>query len=202
MDLRFLTVWFGQVVSQFGTSLSGFGAAVWVFVETESFAWLAALIVATMIPPLVTAPILGLIDRFDRRMVMLSADAGAAAATATVVLIWTFSDLRSWHLLGAAFLGGLFASLQRPAYAAAIPALIDRDRLERANGLVQMGPSLAVVAAPGVAGLLIAGPGVGSVFVVDLATFAVALVSVLVVRFRAKAEIAPDDDLRLLVAAR
>ncbi|MEM9654698.1 MAG: MFS transporter [Actinomycetota bacterium] len=193
MSRRFLVVWFGQIVSQFGTALSGFGAAVWVFVETGSFAWLAVLTVAVSLPPLLVVPVLRFIDVFDRRRVMIVADTGAALATTAVVAVWATGDLEAWHLVVASVAGGLFGSVQAPAYAAAIPSLVEPEGLDRANGLVQLGPALSLVAAPGLAGLLIAGPGIGSVLAVDLVTFTVAVGTVVVTRFQATASPAPGD---------
>lgn len=201
MNRRFLTIWFGQVVSQFGTSLSGFGASLWVYVETGSIGWLAVMVMAATLPPLLTLPFSGAVDRFDRRVVMLAADTAAALVTACVVGVWMFGTLHPWHLLVSAFLGGLFGAFQNPAYAAALPDLTGGKRLDRANGLVQLGPSLAVIAAPGVAALLIAGPGIGSVFLIDLATFGVGVTSLLAVRFQSVAAAAEGDSVRLGDAA-
>lgn len=202
MSPRFLLVWIGQVVSQVGTVLSGFGAAVWVFIETGSYAWLTVLTVGVSLPPMLTAPLLGLIDRFDRRLVMIATDTGTAAITGSVLAIWALGDLRPWHLVVASLAGGAFGSIQGPAYAAAIPSLVTPENLGRANGLIQLGPSLSLVAAPGLAGLLIAGPGIGAVLAIDLATFAFAATTVTLVRFRATAPPPPEDDFRLTSVVR
>lgn len=185
MNARFLIVWSGQVVSQFGTVLASFGAAVWVFVETGSLAWLTALTVAASLPPLLALPLVGMVDRFDRRLVMMGADVGAAAVTVGLVTIWVVAELQPWHLVVASLMAGASGSIQGSAYAAAIPSLIGPDELERANGLLQLGPSLGVVAGPGAAGLLIAVGGISPVLIIDLASFAIAIGSLAAVRFRA-----------------
>lgn len=202
MDRRFLRVWIGQVLSRFGTTVSAFGAAVWVFLETDSLMWLAVLSMMAALPSIFAAPLTGLVDRYDRRTVMITADTGAAVVTAAVVVVWLVTDLEPWHLAAAAFVGEFIGSFQGPAYDAAVPALVDDpEDLGRANGLVQLGPGLATVAAPGAAGLLLAWGGLGAIFIVDLVTFAIAVITVLATPFSASVVAEEDDRMRLRDAA-
>ena len=202
MDRRFLRVWIGQVLSRFGTTVSAFGAAVWVFLETDSLMWLAVLSMMAALPSVLAAPLTGLVDRYDRRTVMITADTGAAVVTAVIVVVWLVTDLEPWHLAVAAFVSEFIGSFQGPAYDAAVPALVDDpEDLGRANGLVQLGPGLATVAAPGAAGLLLAWGGLGAIFIVDLVTFAIAVITVLATPFSASAVADEDDRMRLRDAA-
>ena len=194
-------MWAGQLVSALGTAISGFGAAIWIFVETNSLLWLSVLSMMATLPAVVAAPLTGWVDRLDRRVVMIASDSVAALITAGLVVLWAFADLLPWHLAVGMFIASFAASFQEPAYQAAIPSLVDPDELDRANGLVQLGPSLSVVAAPGLAGLLLAFGGIGAIFAVDLATFIVGVTTVLATRFQAKAEAAGDDAMRLRDAA-
>jgi MFS family permease len=185
VDRRFLTVWAGQLVSTLGTSISSFGAAVWVFIETDSLLWLSILAALATLPSLLAAPLTGVIDRFDRRLIMIAADAAAALVTAALVVVLLVAELQPWHLALGMFLAGFASSFQQPAYEAAIASLVDGDDLGRANGLVQLGPSMAVVVAPGLAGLLLVWGGVGAIFAVDLISFVVALLALVLARFSA-----------------
>lgn len=202
MDRRFLRVWIGQVLSRFGTTVSAFGAAVWVFLETDSLMWLAVLSMMAALPSILAAPLIGLVDRYDRRTVMIVADSGSALVTAAIVVVWLVTDLEPWHLVAAAFVSEFVGSFQGPAYDAAVPALVDDPGdLGRANGLVQLGPGLATVAAPGVAGLLLAFGGLGAIFLVDLVTFAIAVITIVATPFSASATADADDSMRLSDAA-
>ncbi len=203
MQRRFLRVWVGQVLSGFGTTVTAFGGAIWVFLETDSVMWLAVLSMMAALPPIVAAPLTSVVDRFDRRTVMLASDTGAAVVTAGLVVLWLVADIEPWHMVLAGFLGGLAGTFQGPAYEAAVPALVDDpEDLGRANGLVQLGPGLATIAAPAAAGLLLAVGGLGLIFIVDLATFAVAIVTLLATRFHATATPVAGDGLRMRDAAR
>ncbi len=194
MDRRFYLVWLGQLVSGIGSALTGFGAAFWVYAETgDSEAWLALMFGAATVPRLAVTPVLGIVDRFDRRAIMIAADTAAVLTTVAVIIVWLAGGLQPWHLLLSTIVGGIFAALQKPAYSAGLPTLVDPDDLDRANGLIQLGPALEIVIAPGLAAALVAWVGIGSVFAVDLITFVVGIATVAAVRFGAPAETDPED---------
>jgi DHA3 family macrolide efflux protein-like MFS transporter len=168
---RFLTVWTGQTISTIGSAVSGVGIAVYVFVTTGSLAWLGLLTAVETLPVLLTGPFLRLTDRYDRRTVMIRADIAAAIGPAIALAIALFGELQPWHLAVAGFAGGLGTSFQVPAYQAALPHLVDGDAIERANGLVQLGPAAALVLGPAIATPIVAWWGIEAILVVDLSTF-------------------------------
>lgn len=183
LDRRFLTVWFGQTVSTVGSTLSGVGVGVFVFVETGDAAWLGVLAALASIPYVVTAPLLSLTDRWTRRTTMIAADTFAVLAPAAALLLAFAGRLEIWHLAVAGFLGGVGSSFQFPAVQAAIPALVAPDALGRANGLMQLGSAVGIVLGPVLATPLVAWWGIEAVLVADLATFVVAVVATAAVRF-------------------
>lgn len=195
MGRRFYIVWLGQLVSGIGSALTAFGAAFWVYAETgDSEAWLALMFGAATVPRVAVTPVLGIVDRYDRRAIMIAADTAAVLITVTVIAIWLADGLQPWHLLMSTVVGALFAALQRPAYSAGLPTLVDPDDLDRANGLLQLGPALEIVIAPGLAAALVAWVGIGSVFAVDLVTFIVGIATVAAIRFGTSADTDPGDD--------
>jgi MFS family permease len=168
---RFVTVWAGQTFSTVGSALSGIGIAVYVFVTTGSLAWLGALSALGALPVLMTSPFLRLTDRFDRRTVMIGADIAAAIGPTIALGIALFGEIRPWHLAVAGFAGGLGTSFQVPAYQAALPHLVDERAIDRANGLVQLGPAAALVLGPALATPLVAWWGIKAILIADLVSF-------------------------------
>ena len=68
----FLVVWAGQLVSVTGTTLTGFGLQVWVYLETGSVTRLALVSLAYALPAVLLSPLAGVLaDRVDRRLAML-----------------------------------------------------------------------------------------------------------------------------------
>ena len=192
---RFLVFWFGQTVSSIGSTVSGVGIAVWVYLETGSATWLGLLTALTALPALLASPIVPLVDRLPRRRVIVAADTLAATGTVAALVLGLSGHLEVWHLAVAGFVASLGTALQFPAFQAAIPSLVDPAALGRANGLNQLGPAVGIVVGPVVATPLVAWQGVTAVLLVDVATFLVAIACTLAVPFdELRAEPDSTDD--------
>lgn len=191
---RFLTVWAGQTVSTIGSGLTAVGVAVYVFVLTDSLAWLGLLTAVEALPVLLMSPLLGLTDRWDRRTVMIRADVFAALGPALALVIALIGTIQPWQLAIAGFVGGIGTAFQVPAYQAAVPNLVDEPALGRANGLVQLGPAAAIVLAPAAATAIIATWGITALLIADLATFGVGLGATVMTKFSATTPPPADDD--------
>jgi MFS transporter, DHA3 family, macrolide efflux protein len=178
----FLIVWMGQIVSTVGSSLTGFVLGVWVYQQTGSATQFALIALCATLPAIVLGPIAGaLVDRHDRRTVMILADLGAALSTVALALLYSADALQVWHIWAATGFTAICGAFQGPAYGASLSMLVPPEHRARANGLMQTGQALAIIA-PVVAAGLVASIGVGGVIVIDLATFAFAVTTLLVVR--------------------
>lgn len=180
----FLTVWSGQTVSIVGSRMTDFALRVWLFQETGSATLLALSSLANLVPQLLFGPLAGsLADRWDRRWVMILSDSVAALRTVGAAILLLSGQLGVWHVYFAVFLGSAAGILQRPAYAAATALLVEKRHLGRANGLISGTQSTGMVLSPTLAGILMAFQGLGWVLLIDGITFAVALATLLTVRF-------------------
>lgn len=179
----FLIVWIGQLLSVLGSTLTQFAMGIWVFLETGSVTTFALIIVSASVPGILVSPLAGsVVDRFDRRRVMLAADSTAGLATGLTAALFMTDALEIWYLYVIAAIVAVANSFQEPAYAASVPLLVPKRHLGRANGLVQIGPSLGVVVAPIVAAVLVATVGLGVVLTIDIVTFLFAVTTLLIVR--------------------
>ncbi|MFQ5555158.1 MAG: MFS transporter, partial [Acidimicrobiia bacterium] len=182
----FYTVWTGQLVSLVGTSLTGFGLAIFVFLETGSATQLSLILLAGQLPQILVTPFAGaIVDRWDRRWAMLLADSGAGVGTMLIAFLVIADRLEIWHLVVILSFSGVFQAFQWPAYSAATTLLVPKERYASAAGLVQLAEGLAQVAAPAIAGVLLAVGGLAAIIVIDVATFLFAIATLLVVRFPA-----------------
>lgn len=183
-ERRFRVLALGQISSMLGTHVSGVGVSIIAFIETGSVWWLSLLYLASRVPALFFAGHAGAVaDRLDRRRILLAADSLAASATTAAAALHLAGALELWHLLALAVIGSIANAYQDPAFQAAVPTLVPADRLDRANGLLQLGPAVGALAGPALAGALVAFAGIGGVLVFDLVTFAAAVTATLVVRF-------------------
>jgi MFS family permease len=180
----FITVWAGQVLSQVGSTMTGFALSIFVYQETGSVTRLATVLLAANLPAILLAPVAGVwVDRLDRRLVMMVSDSAAGlGALALLSLAWR-SELTFWPVVLVAALGSAAGSFQEPAYRASIVTLVPKERLGRANGMIEMGPALGTLIAPAIAGALIVSVGVEAVLAVDVVTFVAAVATLAIVRF-------------------
>ena len=180
----FFTVWAGQLVSQVGTTMTGFALTIHVYLESGSVTRLAMMLLAVNLPGIVLAPVAGVwTDRIDRRVVMLVADSVAGVATLGLAALFFTDVLTYWHIVAMAAVSSAAGSFQEPAYRAALPTLIPKNQLGRANGLVDLAPALGTLVAPALAGGLLLAVGIGAVLAIDFLTFTVAAVTLAWVRF-------------------
>ena len=196
----FLIVWFGQVASLLGTAMTRFALLIWAYQQTGAATSVALLGFFSFVPFVVIGPLAGaVVDRVDRRVVMIVADLGAGLSTVAILALLATGELAIWHLFAAAFLSGMCEAFQGPAYSAASTLLVTPQDYSRVNGLRSLADAAAQVAAPALAGLLLVGVGLHGVLLVDIATFLVAVTALCFVRFPAPPPIAGDAD-RLLRA--
>jgi len=179
----FITIWFGQFISRIGTAMTRFALLIWAYQQTGNATTVALLGFFSFLPLVVISPIAGVwIDRLDRRKIMLLADTGAGLTTVIIFLLYLNGGLQIWYLYLAQALAGGFEAFQGPAYTAASTLLLPKKHYARANGLRSMADSGAEVIAPFAAGALLVAVGIGGVMLLDVTTFLVALVTLLVVR--------------------
>lgn len=179
----FLVIWLGQVVSSVGSRLTAFAVGVWIYQSTGSATTFSLMTLAHVLPGILLAPVAGvLVDRWDRRRTLMLSDAGSAACTAVLAyLVWS-GGLQVWHVYLVVTVQAVFESIQTPAFSASVPLLVPKRHLGRAAGMKQVGSSTARIVSPLLAGMLLGSIGLHGVIVTDLATFGVAMATLLVAR--------------------
>lgn len=182
----FYVVWAGQALSLLGTSMTRFALMIWAFEKEQSVSALALLGFFSTFTFILASPLAGvLVDRWDRRKVMLLADALAGLMTAALFLLNLRGELQVWHLYLATGLTGAFSAFQEPAFWATISLIVPEGQFARANGMVGLAKSAVTMLAPIFAGLLLQSAGLNWVMSADLLTMSLALGSLLLIRFPA-----------------
>ncbi len=179
----FFILWTGQTVSLLGTHLTGFALGVWVYQQTGSVTRFALLSFLTVLPSVALAPIIGaVVDRHDRRKIMIAGDAGSALSILVLAALFWTGHLNSWGMYVALGISSICAAFQGPAYLAAAAQLAPKDQLSRVSGLMQLSEGTSQLIAPIVAGLLLAQIGLQGMLAFDCASFVIAVVTQLWVR--------------------
>ncbi|MFI7127215.1 amino acid adenylation domain-containing protein [Nonomuraea sp. NPDC050153] len=181
---RFLAVAGGQLVSIMGSALTEFAIPIWIYLTTGSLAQFALLAVLGLVPGMVVAPLAGaIVDRSDRRTVMLGGDFAALGTQLLLgVLLWT-GNLQTWHIYPLLALLSVALTFQRLAYTSAVPQLVPKRHLGHANGIVQMAGGMTQLIVPLAAAGLMAVVGLGGILVLDVVSYVFAITVTLLVRF-------------------
>jgi DHA3 family macrolide efflux protein-like MFS transporter len=176
-------VWLGQLISLVGSGLTSFALGVWVYQKTGSVTQFAGIAFFGALPGLIVAPMAGvLVDRFDRRTVMLWTNLLSGLRTlAVAALLWT-GHLQVWHIYVAVAVASVFRTFHLPAYIAATTLLVPKKHLARASGMTQFGQAVADSLAPFLAGLLVTLIRIEGVLLIDFITFLFAIITLALVR--------------------
>ncbi len=176
----FIIVWVGQVVSILGTAMTQFALTIWAYEETGQATALALVAFFFVTPMLLLSPAAGvLVDRSNRKLMMIISDVGAGLSTIIVLLLFSNGLLEIWHLYITAFITGATQSLQWPAYSSAISTMIKKEQYARAHGLSSLGENGSQIFAPILAAAFLGWFGLTTILMIDLITFAVAVIALI-----------------------
>jgi predicted MFS family arabinose efflux permease len=173
-ERRFRLLFAGRAVSDFGDKLVPVALAFAVL-ELEHSASALGLVFAARMIPLVVLVLVGGVwaDRLPRQYVMLAADGVRAGTQAFVAVLLLTGRAEIWHLMVLLAVYGAAQAFFDPASTGLVPQTVRRERLQQANGLLQLSRSTANVIGPAAAGVLVATVGSGWAFAADAATFVV-----------------------------
>lgn len=178
----FYVLWGGQFISIFASQMTSFVITLWAWELTGSATALVLVGIASLVPRTILSPFAGtLVDRWNRKLMMVVSDGGAALATAFLFIMFVTGKAEIWHLYLAGAFAGSFSAFQYPATSAAITTLAPQDQLARANSMNSLISSASGIGAPLLAGGLVALLNVTGILLIDLITFLIALGTLLLI---------------------
>lgn len=168
---NYALLWTGQLVSLMGDRFHWVAISLWVFAQTGSALSVSYAIIALMLAPALVGFYAGvLVDRLDRRKILVAADLTRAVLVAAIP--WLMQQGIAWVYVDL-FLVSAASAFFRPAMFAAIPQSVPRERLLQANAFFASMDSATEVFGPALAGLLVAQVGYAAVMYVDAASYLV-----------------------------
>jgi DHA3 family macrolide efflux protein-like MFS transporter len=190
----FFLIWVGQAFSLLGSELVQF-ALVWYLTRTTgSASVLAFASFVALIPRVLISPFTGvLVDRWNRKFVMILADAGIALATMALAGIFFFGRIQVWHIYVIMFIRSLGSGFHWPALQASISLLVPKDQLSRISGLNQTLRGTLGILAPVFAALLLDYLPMFGILSIDVLTAILAISPLLFVVIPQPAKTMPDE---------
>ncbi|MEM7249220.1 MAG: MFS transporter [Acidobacteriota bacterium] len=172
----------GQSISMLGTQAVQFGLIWWLTVETGSATVVAGATLAALLPRALLGPVAGaIVDRCDRRKVMLVADGSLALLSLVLAALFFTGTIEVWHVLALLLVRGVGELLHESAMLASTSLMVPKDQLTRIQGLVQSLAGLLLIVSPPLGALLVAWLPMAAVVLIDAVTALFAIVPLLMV---------------------
>jgi DHA3 family macrolide efflux protein-like MFS transporter len=168
---KFIPLWIGQAFSLVGSGLVQFALVWWLTEKTGSTAVLAAATLAALIPQVVVSPFAGaLVDRWNRKAVMMIADSLTALATLVLSLLFATGAIQAWHVYALMFVRSFGGAFQWPAMQASTSLMVPEKHLSRLAGANQALNGLINIVAPPAGAFLLAVLPIHNVLMIDILT--------------------------------
>ncbi|NTU79542.1 MAG: MFS transporter [Chloroflexales bacterium] len=165
----FTQLWLANLVSVSGSALTSLAGAILVYQLTGSALHVGLVLLAATIPALVVGLFAGvLIDRYDRKRIMIAADLVRAALVLAMPFVAAFGV--GWLYL-LVILAGVANQFFEPAHLSILPDIADEEELAAANALMEVSTQIAWALGFAAAGLIAALGSTAWAFYIDAATF-------------------------------
>ncbi|PKO01905.1 MAG: MFS transporter [Chloroflexi bacterium HGW-Chloroflexi-5] len=180
---KFVPIWSAQLFSLLGSSLVQFALIWWITQQTGSATYLAMATLVAVLPEVLLSPFAGaLVDRLNRRYVMIAADVAIALLTLSLAILFAFDMVQIWHVFVVMFLRSIGSVFHWPAMQASTSLMVPEKHLARVAGINQaLRGSLSIIAPP-LGALLMSVLKFYQVIAVDVITAIIAITPLLFIR--------------------
>ena len=184
----FLLLWAGQAISNVGTGVSGLALPLLVLAITRSPVQTGLVTALEAVPPLLlNLPAGALVDRLDRKRLMLVCDIIRGLNLAAVPLALAMGRLTLLQLCLFALVEGSCAVFYNLANIACLPRLVSKGQLPGAIAQREVTEGAVTLLGPSLGGILFAA-GRALPFVADAVSYAASIISLLLIRTPFQAE--------------
>jgi DHA3 family macrolide efflux protein-like MFS transporter len=172
----FMVIFGGQAFSLFGSRLVQFALVWWITETTGLASTLAFASIVAMLPQVLLGPFAGaLVDRWNRKTVMMVSDSLIALVVVALAFLYGAGAVRLWHVFLAMFIRSLGGAFQWPAMQATTTLMVNRESLSRVAGMNQSLQGLATIVAPPLGAFLMQVMPIQTILLIDVATAVLAV---------------------------
>lgn len=194
----YMLLWGGQVISTLGSTALSVVYPLLILAITDSVAAAGIASGLRSLPYLIfSLPVGALIDRWNRKRVMIWCDCGRALAALSIPIALWFDALTIGQIYGVAFVEGSLFVFFNIAEVAAMPRLVPAHQLPQAAAQNEAAFGAAHIMGPSIGTVIYQTIGRSAVFLFDAFSYVVSAVSLVLIKteFRA-AKVEPSRDLR------
>ena len=181
--LKFYTIWAGQAVSLITSAILQMAIIFYLTEKTGSAIVLSMASLVGFLPYAVFGPAIGvLVDRHDRKKIMIGADLIIAAAGAVLAIVALYMELPIWMVMVVLFIRSIGTAFHTPALNAVTPLLVPEEQLTKCAGYSQSLQSISYIVSPAVAALLYSVWELNAIIAIDVLGAVIASITVAIVR--------------------
>ncbi|MCR8842374.1 MFS transporter [Paenibacillus sp. SC116] len=179
----FFTIWAGQAVSLITSAVVQMAIILHLTDTTGSAMVLSIATMVGFLPQAVLGTMIGvLVDRWNRKLVMIGADLFIAAAGAILALVTLTMDLPIWVVMVVLFVRSVGTAFHTPALSAATPLLVPEDQLTKCAGYSQSVQSVSYILSPAIGAFLYASWELGAIIALDVVGAIIACITVALIK--------------------
>jgi DHA3 family macrolide efflux protein-like MFS transporter len=179
----FFTIWTGQAISLFTSAILQMAIIFYLTEKTGSAMVLSIASLVGFLPYAVFGPMIGvLVDRYDRKKIMIGADLIIAAAGAAMAIIALYMELPVWMVMIVLFIRSIGTAFHSPALNAVTPLLVPEEQLTRCAGYSQSLQSISYILSPAAAAFLYSVWELNAIIAIDVLGAVIACITVALVR--------------------
>ena len=193
-----MLLWGGQVISTLGSTALSVVYPLLILAITDSTAAAGVASGLRALPYLIfSLPVGALIDRWNRKRVMIVCDCGRALAALSVPLALWLDALTTGQIYVVAFVEGSLFVFFNIAEVAALPRLVPATQLPQAAAQNEAAFGAAHIVGPSIGTFVYQTIGRGAAFLFDALSYVISAVSLLLIKTEFRAvEVEPSSDLR------
>ena len=180
--LKFYTIWAGQAVSLITSAILQMAIIFYLTEKTGSAMVLSMASLVGFLPYAVFGPAIGvLVDRHDRKKIMIGADLIIAAAGAMLAIVALYMELPVWMVMVVLFIRSIGTAFHSPALNAVTPLLVPEEQLTKCAGYSQSLQSISYIISPAAAALLYSVWELNAIIAIDVLGAVIASITVAIV---------------------
>lgn len=183
---KFYLLCAGLLVSVVGSSFTDVALSVWVYRNTGSVTQFGISLIMSFLPGILVSPLAGaLVDRWNRRYLLMGVSAASAANILVLAVVANAGALQLWYVYLAVGISSVLRATSAPALNSIIVLLAPPERVGQANGMVMLSQAIGGVAGFAIGGVLLEAVGITTVLLIDSATFLINMAVLAFVRIPA-----------------
>lgn len=179
----FFTIWTGQAISLVTSAILQMAIIFYLTEKTQSALVLSIASLVGFLPYAVFGPAIGvLVDRYNRKVIMICADLIIAIAGLALALVALYMELPVWMVMAVLFIRSIGTAFHSPALSAVTPLLVPEEQLTKCAGYSQSLQSVSYIISPAAAAFLYSVWELNAIIAIDVMGAMIACITVVLVR--------------------